>query len=399
MRVLWINSVCGAGSTGKIVVGLYNTACRAGHEGKIFYGVGEATGVSTKDATCFGSRFDYYLHNLRSRLTDHAGFYSTKATERLITGIIEYDPDVIHLHNLHGYYLNVDRLFRFLKEFAKPIVWTLHDCWAFTGHCTHFSSAACSQWESCCKHCSQLKRYPKCYFSGDVEQNYLRKRELFSSLDEMILVTPSHWLAQIVKRSFLGNYEIKVIPNGIDTSIFRPQESELKKQFGLENKKIALGVASVWNERKGLPDFHILAGRLPSDWQLVLVGLNEKQKAAMPNNVVALDRISSQSELARIYSAADVFINPSYEETMGLTTVEALACGTPAIVYDRTAVPETIDRRSGIIVKAGDIDALSHEIVNCTLKRSDARARGERYDQLQQNEAYLRLYEKLSGSK
>ena len=395
MRVLFINSVCGTGSTGKIVVGLLHSLRASGEDGRIFFGVGEAKGVSTEDAVCFGSRMDYYTHNAISRLTDHAGFYSAGATRRMIAAIKAYNPDVIHLHNLHGYYLHVGLLFDYLSHCGKPVVWTLHDCWAFTGHCTHFTSVGCEQWKTGCIDCAQLCRYPKCLLRGDVARNYARKRKAFTSLPNLTLVTPSHWLADTVRQSFLGKHEVLAIPNGIDTEIFHPTSSDMRNQLGLRGRKLALGVASVWGENKGLRDMAVLARRLPEDWQLLLVGVREDQKAILPDSVLTMGCTESQSQLAQIYSAADVFVNPSYEETMGLTTAEALACGTPAVVYNRTAVPEAVDAKSGIVVPAGDITALLNAVTNMNLQREDARARGEYYGQERQNSQYLRLYCRL----
>ena len=228
-----------------------------------------------------------------------------------------------------------------------------------------------------------------------MERNYARKRSLFTSVPGLTLITPSVWLAGIVRQSFLGQLEIIPIPNGIDTERFCPVKSDVKERLGLTGKKMALGVASVWNERKGLQDLLRLSELLPDDWRLVLVGLTKQQQALFPKLVVTMERTSSQEALARLYSAADVFINPSYEETMGMTTAEALACGTPAVVYDRTAVPELVDESCGAIVPAGDVKALCAAVTSISLDRKAARARGLQYAQSKQNEAHLRLYRRL----
>ena len=396
MRVAFINSVCGTGSTGKIVTGLLRSVRSTGGDGRIFFGVGEAHDVASGDAVRYTSSADYYVHNAFSRLTDHAGCYSSGATRRMIAAIEDYDPDLIHLHNLHGYYLNTDLLFAYLKDCGRKVVWTLHDCWAFTGHCTHFTSAACEQWKTGCEHCVQLRRYPKCLLWGDVRRNFARKKAAFTALPYLTLVTPSEWLADTVRQSFLGKYEVLPIPNGVDTKLFRPTKGNIRSQLGLrDGDKLALGVASVWNARKGLSDLAALARLLPEDWRLLIIGVREDQKASLPESVLTLGRIISQTELAQFYSAADVFVNPSYEETMGLTTAEALACGTPAVVYDQTAVPEVVDETSGIVVPAGDVKALCHAVTTCRLRREDARARGERYALARQNNRHLQLYRRL----
>lgn len=395
MRILWVNSVCGTGSTGKIVAALFRAVQTNGGEGRVLYGVGTAPEELQADAIRFSSKIDYYRHNALSRLTDHAGCYSKHATRRMIDEIKAYDPDLIHLHTLHGYYLNTDLLFAFLAQLQKPVVWTLHDCWAFTGHCTHFSDVGCFQWKTGCRNCMQLRRYPKCDWKGDTARNYERKRAAFTAVPNLTITAPSNWLTGVVRQSFLGEYPTFTIPNGIDLSCFFPRQSNVRKRLGLEEKRLILGAASVWNRQKGLEDLAALAKMLPDSCRLLLVGIRKEQKKLLPENVVTMERLSSQTELAELYSAADVFVNPSREETMGLTTVEALACGTPAVVYNSTAVPEVVDEKSGIVVQTGDVDALYQAVMACNLRREDALARGRMFSLERQNASFLELYHRL----
>lgn len=360
MKVLFVNLVYGVGSTGKIIADIMELLKKYGNDVKTLYGTGSVS--ENKDAVKISGDFGYYFHNLMSRFTDHAGLYSWRATRKLIREIQDFRPDIIHLHTLHGFYVNYEMLFRFLKKANIPVVWTLHDCWTFTGHCTHFSQAKCMQWQTECRDCKLLYRYPQCYWKGDVRRNFLRKKNAFTSVKNLTITTPSQWLADQVSKSFLQNYPRTIIPNGIDRTIFRPQSSSLREKYHLEDKKIVLGVANAWNARKGLPDLLTLAGRLGSDYQVVLIGLIEKQLPDIPSEVLGLLRTANQTELAQWYSVADVFVNPTYEETFGLTTVEAQACGTPVVVYETDGCPETIAPGNGLLVTQGDMQALENAV-------------------------------------
>ena len=323
MKVLFVNLVYGTGSTGKIIADIMNLLKKYGNDVKALYGTGACS--DNADTVKVSGKLEYYFHNAVSRFTDHAGLYSWAATRKMIREIRAFQPDLIHLHTLHGFYVNYEMLFRFLKEANIPVVWTLHDCWTFTGHCTHFSQVKCIQWQTECRDCKLLYRYPQCYWKGDVRRNFLRKKNAFTGVKNLTITTPSQWLAEQAARSFLKDYPCVVLPNGIDRAIFHPQPSNLREKYHLEGKRIVLGVANTWNVRKGLLDLLTLAGRLGSDYQVVLIGLIEKQLPNIPSNVLGLLRTANQIELAQWYSTADVFVNPTYEETFGLTTVEAQA--------------------------------------------------------------------------
>lgn len=390
MKILQINSVCGFGSTGRIAVQIQKTVEQNGGEGVIAFGRGDAPdGVNSYK---INSDIDVNIHGVLSRITDRQGFYSSGATRRLVRFIKEYNPDVIHLHNIHGYYLNANILFDFLAEYGKPVVWTLHDCWAFTGHCSYFSYEGCDKWKSGCYSCPLKNEYPASILMDNSKKNYEEKKELFTSLKNAVIVTPSKWLGEIVKESFLGKYPVRVIYNGIDTDCFKPTESNFKEKNGIEDKKIVLGVASVWEKRKGLNDFFKLNEIIGDDYRIVLVGLNDAQLAELPDGIIGIKRTSSARELAEIYTAADVFVNTSREETMGLTTVEALACGTPAVVYDATAVPEVVTEESGIVIEPDDIDALLNAVKSISLSKENCIERAEDFEQNKQYQKYYDLY-------
>ena len=390
MKILQINSVCGFGSTGRIAAQIQKTVEQNGGEGIIAFGRGEAPdGVNSYK---INSDIDVKIHGVLSRITDRQGFYSKGATHRLVNFIKEYNPDVIHLHNIHGYYLNAKILFDFLAEYGKPVVWTLHDCWAFTGHCSYFSYEGCDKWKSGCYSCPLKNEYPASILMDNSKKNYDEKKQIFTALKNAVIVTPSKWLGGIVKESFLGKYPVKVIYNGIDIDCFKPTESSFKEKYGIEDKKIVLGVASVWTEKKGIKDFYKLNEIIGDDYKIVLVGLNSAQLAELPEGIIGIKRTNSARELAEIYTAADVFVNTSREETMGLTTVEALACGTPAVVCNATAVPEVVTEKSGIVIEPDNIDMLLNAVKGISFSKEDCMERAAEFELSKQYRKYYDLY-------
>lgn len=357
MKYLFINSVAGIGSTGRIVADTCRSLQQQGQECAIAYGR-ECANCDDLRTVRIGIPLDYRIHGVLNRLTDRHGFYSRKATREFLDWIREFDPDVIWLHNVHGYYVNLELLFAYLKESGKQIKWTLHDCWAFTGHCAYFDFAGCEKWKTGCHDCPQKKEYPATMLLDNSRRNYEDKKRLFTGLADVQLYVPSQWLADRVKQSFLGRYPVEVVYNTVNTDIFKPTPGTFRENHGLEEKKIALGVASVWDRRKGLEDFVTLAGKLPENWRIVLVGLTDSQAEKMPSNVICIPRTNSPRELAEIYTAADVFVNLSVEETFGMTTLEALKCGTRPIVYAGTACEEVVNQFDGTAVARFDWEAL-----------------------------------------
>ena len=363
MKILMINVVCGIRSTGRICTDLAEKLTAEGHEVKIAYGREEVPKQYEKYAVKIGNKWDQRLHGLRTRILDEHGFGSKKASKDFLKWADEFNPDMIWLHNIHGYYINIELLFEWIKK--RPdmqVKWTLHDCWAFTGHCSHFTEAKCNQWEEHCSRCRQKNRYPISLLKDNCNINFDRKRSAFTGVRNMILITPSKWLAELVKKSFLGGYPVEVCYNTIDTNVFKPTPSDFRKKYGLENKKIILGVASVWDRHKGLDDFVKLAEMINGTYVIVLVGLSEKQMKRLPQSVIGIARTNSKVELAEIYTAADVFVNPSREETFGLTTLEAISCGTQVIVYKGTACEEVVHLNNGSAVPVG-VEYLYREIL------------------------------------
>lgn len=384
MKVLMINSVCGIGSTGRICTDIADELTENGHECKIAFGRKSAPERYQKYAYRITSDGGVKINALKARLFDNEGFNAAGATKKLISFIEEYNPDVIHLHNLHGYYLNVKILFDYLKKTDKKVVWTLHDCWAFTGHCANFQYPVCDKWKTGCFDCERKIKYPKSFVDNS-QKNYLEKERVFCGVKNLTVVTPSEWLARLVKESFLGRYPTKVINNGIDTSVFRPTESDFKERNGLKDKKMILGVANVWDEFKGINDFIGLSKKISDDYRIVLVGLDEKQLGMLPENILGITRTNNTKELAEIYTAADVLFNPTYEDNYPTVNLEAQACGTPVVTYDTGGSGESVPKEN--VIAAGDVDAfLNLEKSQLKVKYIDKRDKSLFIDK------YLKLY-------
>jgi len=396
LKILQINSVCGYGSTGRIATDLYKLLEKQGHDCVIAYGRGSAPkGIRTIK---IGSKFDNYTHVAQTRLFDTHGFGSIKATKEFIKKAKEYDPDVIHLHNIHGYYINIKLLFNYLKEIQKPVVWTLHDCWSFTGHCSHFDYIGCDKWKEGCFKCPQKRSYPKSFFLDNSKNNYRRKNELFNELKNMTLVTPSKWLANLVKESFLGDYNIKVINNGINLEKFKPLLSNFRRKNNLDDKFIILGVASVWDTRKGFDSFLELSKCIEKNDQIVLVGLNDKQLKDLPKNITGIKRTNNIEELAEIYSTADGFVNPTLQDNFPTTNLESLACGTPVITFNTGGSVESIDQSCGLIVEKESIKGLVEAISRIKIKsfsKSNCLKMASQFDMNDRFNEYIKLYKKV----
>lgn len=341
------------------MMSIHKELLKQGYDSYVVWGRGRKS--SNKNEIYLNDKIGVYFHAFMSRLTGKNGFYSKRSTNKLIKRLEEIEPDIIHLHNIHGYYLNIELLFNYIKRRNIKVIWTLHDCWTFTGKCAHFTSAKCNKWKRGCYKCPLTKEYPKS-FVDNTKWNYKKKKELFTNLS-IHIVTPSQWLAGLVKESFLKEYKIEIINNGIDTNIFKPTNSDFREKYHLNNKIIILGVASVWDKRKGLNDFIELSKMIDDNYKIVLVGLSNKQLKQIPNSIIGINRTENQQKLAGLYSTADIFFNPSLEETFGLTSIEAQACGTPSIVYNSSALPEIVNGY-GIIVDHNE-DYLNQVVKKC----------------------------------
>lgn len=371
MKILMINSVCGIKSTGRICTDLAVELEKQGHEVKIAYGRENVPEQFQKHAIRIGSEWDVRFHGIKARLFDAMGLGSKEATQKFIDWVEEFNPDIIHLHNIHGYYINIEILFKYLKKCKKKIIWTLHDCWTFTGHCAYFDYYGCNKWKSGCKGiCACKKDYPATLLLSRAEENYQIKKSLFTGINNLTIVTPSQWLASLVKKSFLSEYNVKVIHNGVNTDVFKPTPSEIKSIYSIGNKKIILGVASIWDRRKGLETFIELSKQIEDDYKIILIGLNKEQIKKLPNTIIGIERTNSTKELAEFYSVADVFLNPTLEDNYPTTNIEAIACGTPVISYDTGGSGESAIFY-GSVVKKGDITAIIQEIKRNEFKKQE----------------------------
>jgi len=358
MKVLMINSVCGIRSTGRICTDLAKELEAQGHEVKIAYGrVEEVPEQFQKYAVRIGSNLDLNLHAIRTRLLDDHGFGSRRATREFLKWADSYNPDLLWLHNIHGYYINIELLFQWIKARSQiKVNWTLHDCWAFTGHCTYFTAAKCEKWRTGCQSCPQKKLYPTSLLLDRSRWNYLQKKALFTGVRDMTLITPSKWLAGLVRQSFLKEYPVDVRYNSINTDVFKPTPSNFREQRGLKDKKIILGVASGWGERKGFPDFLKLAEMIENTYVIVLVGVHNAQIKKLRKNMIGIRRTNNTSELAEIYTAADVFFNPTYEDNYPTVNLEAQACGIPVVTYASGGSAETLYTENSVAVPTGDLE-------------------------------------------
>lgn len=373
MKVLLINSMSGVGSTGKIVDGIANVLLERGHTPVIAYGYGNA---SHPVARRFGSDREQFIHKSLSHAFDMQGLGSRKATHELIRFIKEFQPDIVNIHTIHGNYLNYPALFELLKGFNGKIVWTLHDCWTFTGHCPHFTFEGCYKWQTGCHDCKQLWMYPKSHFWDGSRRNYrLKKKHFLSVKDKLTIVAVSDWLAGLAKQSFFKDVNITTIHNGINLDAFSPvpQEavSDVLDKYNIPRKKIVLAVASPWSKRKGWDDLLHLRTELTDDYEIVIVGISEAQKAILPEGISGVLRTENVQDLAALYTAADVLVNPTYEDCYPTVNLESIACGTPVVTYRTGGSPEAITPLTGSVVDQGDVKAMANAICNRNYASAD----------------------------
>ena len=396
-KIVIINSVCGVGSTGRIVKDLYDAYAKQGYNTKVIYGRGAAVGVPEDDALKFNSKLDVYMHAIAARLFDEHGLKSISATKKVISFLKEFKPDIVHLHNIHGYYLNYKLLFEYLNSSTIKIVWTLHDCWAFTGHCTHYTVNQCIKWQTECKECPNIRAYPSSWRVDKSQEHYRVKKKLFVNKNTT-LVTPSEWLKNEVEKSFLHGMPVCVINNGIDVDIFKPRSSNLRKKYNIDNnKKIVLGVANYWNKSKGYDSFIRLSRILPRDYVIVLVGLNKKQLQKLPENIVGITLTQNKAELAEFYSMADVFFNPTVQDTYPTVNIESLCCGTPVVCFSGTGGGTEIVGDNGIIIDDRSSASVLNAIEKCKDIKVDIESQHRKYSKSTYCDKYIALIKSILG--
>ena len=404
MRVAMINMLP-YGSTGKIMLQIAQVARERGHEGRTYatqpYSIrGRSEKVSLPEHYQWGSFYENMAHYYLGSALGRNGCYSKEGTKGLIKELEKFQPDVLHLHNLHSFCIHLPTLFDYIKKNSVRVVWTLHDCWTFTGHCPHFDGIGCEKWKTGCHHCPQYGGYPKSRVDNSKEM-YAKKKAWFTGVKDMTLVTPSQWLADLARVSFMKEYPVRVIPNGIDLSVFKPVESDFRKKYHCEDKKLLLGVAFGWGEKKGLDVFLELARRLDDSYRIVLVGTDENVEKQLPENIISIHRIQNQRELAEIYSAADLFINATREDTFPTVNLEALACGTPVLTFRTGGSPEAADETCGAVVEKNDVDGLEREIVRICMEKpfssADCLKRAAQFNMYDRFGQYIDLFEEVTN--
>lgn len=393
-KLLQINTVVNRGSTGRICEEIGLMAQSKGWESWIAYG--KRNPVSRNHLIRIQGKWGFMWHVMLSRVFGMHGYGSYFATKRLVRKIKELNPDVIHLHNLHGYYLHIPTLFEYLATYGKPVVWTLHDCWAFTGHCTHFVKAKCDKWKTGCERCPLYKEYPNSWIVDLSKQNWNLKKELFTQIPNLHIIPVSEWLGGLLRESFLKDKNIQVITNGIDLNVFRPAQF-----IGEKRRFRVLGVASVWTETKGLGDFVKLRELLDDSVEIVLVGLQDEQTRMLPKGIIGIKRTSSMLELVNLYSESDVFVNLTYADTFPTVNIEALACGTPVVTYLTGGSPEIIDEQTGVTIEQGNVCAIAQTITQiqngiiCFDNESCRRRALGHFDKSSKFQNYINLYNKV----
>ena len=361
MKVLLINSVP-YGSTGHIMFSIAEFLEEIGNEVMCTSGY---TWKSQRRKNYFltSGLIEKLIHIYGAKITGYNGCFSIVATLRLINKIKRYKPDIIHIHNIHGWYLNLPIFWEYMRKHTEiKLVWTLHDCWAITGQCPHFIMSGCDKWKTGCHSCKQHSYYPKSWVDKS-KQQYLLKRKLFCGMKNLTIVTPSVWLKQIIKESYLKEYDVKVINNGINLDVFKPRRSDFRKKNNLNDKVILLGVAYAWDEKKGLDVFIELRRSIPDKYAIVLVGTDSKVDSLLPEGIISIHRTQSQIELAEIYTAADIFINPTREDNYPTVHMEALACGTPIITFNTGGAAEMLNDECGTVIAYNDVERMIKEII------------------------------------
>lgn len=425
MKILQVNTVIKGSSVGRIMADLYEVIKDSGNEARV--AVGREPMPEGYEGVLIGNKGDFYQHVVKNFLQGEAGFGSVETTRKFLSWVDAEKPDLIHLHNIHGFYLQVEMLFEYIKKRDIPVVWTLHDCWSFTGHCAYYDFAACEKWKTGCHTCMQhAKVYPYAIFKDNTTASYARKRKAFCGVKNLTIVTPSHWLKKQVEQSFLKEYPVAVIPNGVDLSVFTPAHTKgvgSENSNGVENGRYAkngnhggnhsddnasgiktiLGVANIWELRKGLVYFEKLAKDLPGDYRVELIGVNKKQKRELKKKygrkVIARERTANVDELVEAYRNAAVFVNATLEDNFPTTNLEALACGTPVVTYETGGSGEAVTQETGIVVRRGSYDKLLEAVLDASggrFLKEDCLKRAKEFDKKTRYEEYLKLYEEVS---
>ena len=397
MKVLQINAY-GNFSTGKIAQGIALECNSSNIENLFLYGRNECANPSVNSKK-IASSFSCKFHFLMSRVFDRTGFYSYFQTKKIVKEIQKYHPDIIHLHIIHGYYCNIKVLFKYLANCGVPIIWTFHDCWAYTGHCAYYLSAKCYKWKTQCNRCTEKMTYPRSFVFSQSKRNFIDKKKLFTSIKNLTIVANCDWLKSETLDSFFKDYKVIAINNGVDQNVFKYNQEARYKLFGETKKTIVLTIANKWDIRKGLLDVIEVYKKLDSDrFTFVVVGLTPEDwrlyNYDVPESFIVVNRTSNQKELSDYYSSADYFLCLSHEDTCPTTIIESISCGTPVLTYSIGGCSEAIvDGITGKTFLENDTDAIA-----CFLSRLPAFKRkecidiGKKYDSKKCFAKYIDLY-------
>lgn len=405
MKVLQINAVYEKFSTGRTTKELHEAMQSKGIES--FVACQNLASLS-ENGYKIGNRLDWKLHALLSRITGKQGYFSRFATKGLLDYISEVKPDVIHLRNLHSNYINLPMLLKYIAEKDIATVLTLHDSWFYTGKCVYYIECNCDRWEAHCGNCPALKAGNPSLFLDRTTEMLSDKKKLFSAIRRLAVVGVSQWVTDDASRSILKDSSIiQCIYNWIDLERFHPQDCrELRQSMDLDNKFVVFGIAMSWNPQKGIDLFHELADLLPDDCQIVLAG-DDSEVTKKHSKIKYLGTVNEVERLAKLYGMADVFVNPTIQETFGKTTAEAMACGTPVIAYNGTATPELVgsDGSCGFLIDENDARYYCEKILKIKEQTKEnfgkaARKRAEDMFSKEKNiQQYLDIYQKLLENK
>lgn len=384
-------------STGNITLNIARTAREEGFKVYTFFRNSRMGNKQKDDTQSFiGYWLDRVISERLSYITGLNGYFNIINTHSFINELDKINPDLVHIHSLCDNYLNIRILFTYLAKKNIPVIWTLHDNWPFTGRC---AQNRCTKWQEGCGNCPHKDYYPKTLFF-DNSKTVLRKRnEIYNRLENMTIVTPSKWLGDLVKLSILKKFPVKVINNGIDLDVFKPTESDFRKRYNLNNKKVLLGVAYYWDDSKGVDVFIELSKRLPDDYKIVLVGTNDEVDKILPDNIVSIHKTYNKEELVEIYSACDLFVNPTRDENYPTVNMEAIACGLPVLTFDTGGSAEIINETTGSSVPMNDIDGMEKEIIRiCETKpytKENCLKHAQSFDMWNKYKEYVELYKNL----
>lgn len=363
MRVLHINAVYGQGSTGVIVQDIHNMALQNGIDSYVAYAHPNRK-VDEKNTYIIGNKFDHKLHAMLSRINGRQAYFSRIPTKRLLRKIDELKPNIVHLHNLHSNYINLNMLLQYLADKHISTVITLHDCWFFTGGCFHYTKVNCCKWLTTCGKCPKKKVDTPAYILDKSKFILEDRKKYLSQIEDLTVVGVSEWITQEAKKSFLNNAKLLTIYNGVDLEFFKPVKSNFREQYNLENKFLILGMANKWFEPANAELLKTFSERIDEDSVLIIIGGTKEQRERLSSKVIGIPYVTNREELREIYSACDVFVNCTREDTLGSVNIEAQACGTPVIVFSNTGTKETIDSVSGYCVPDGNVECMLEMVQN-----------------------------------